>query len=290
MARVGYPLPSPLPRSLTAWLVSIGERGWTTRATGMSCSGGSATRVRACAIWSASAGAPASPVVSAARRRRLLADGRPATWLRGLSLGDLGHGGHDLRRHADAARELVRGDLVGGQPETRRLGARAAARVRLRQLPDGVGVASQAAPRDGDPTTRAPGRRGRGRRELLRRAPARRRGPWRHRHAAHRRRHQGDADRLRARPHRPRFRGAHRWLAGLLRRRSPPPSGTWSPTCRPRAIPPTASLAATRSSTPKSSAVRRSVWQPWQRPSVIRSACSLSTCCESTRARSACAS
>lgn len=77
-------------------------------------------------------------------RRRLVAAGRRAASLRGLSLGDLGHGGHDLRRHPDAAGELVRGDLVRGQPETRRLGTRAAARVGLRQLPDGVGVASQA--------------------------------------------------------------------------------------------------------------------------------------------------
>ena len=38
--------------------------------------------------------------------------------------------GHDLRRHADAVGELVRGDLVRGQPEAGRLRARAAARAR----------------------------------------------------------------------------------------------------------------------------------------------------------------
>jgi transposase-like protein len=50
-------------------------------------------------------------------RRRLVADGRRAASLRGLSLGDLGHSGHDPRWHPDAAGELVRGGLVRGQPE-----------------------------------------------------------------------------------------------------------------------------------------------------------------------------
>src|SRR3954451_6138776 len=41
-------------------------------------------------------------------RRRLVADGRRLASLCRLPVGDLGDGGHDLRRHADAAGELVR--------------------------------------------------------------------------------------------------------------------------------------------------------------------------------------
>jgi len=50
-------------------------------------------------------------------RWRLVADGRRAAPLLGLSIGDVGHGGGDLRRHAHAVEELVRGGLVCRQPE-----------------------------------------------------------------------------------------------------------------------------------------------------------------------------
>ena len=90
-------------------------------------------------------GVPALPGAAAVGRRvhlsvlrdcrwRLVADGRRAASLRGLPVGDLGDGGHDLRRHADAVGELVRSDLVRGQPEAGRLRAGAAARARAGQL------------------------------------------------------------------------------------------------------------------------------------------------------------
>jgi hypothetical protein len=50
-----------------AWLVSIRGRGWTTRATGMSCWSGSPTRGRACATWSGCVGAMVSAAASAGR-------------------------------------------------------------------------------------------------------------------------------------------------------------------------------------------------------------------------------
>ena len=49
--------------------------------------------------------------------------------LRRLPVGDVGHGRHDVRGHARSAGELVRGDLVRGQPEAGCLGARASAGV-----------------------------------------------------------------------------------------------------------------------------------------------------------------
>ena len=141
-----------------AWM-SVREPGWTTRASGMSCLSASPTRARACAPWSASAGARLRLLFLRYGRRRLVADGGRATSLRGLSLGDLGYGGHDLRRHTDAARELVRGDLVRGQSEARRLGARAAAGVGLRQLSRQGLIAPLRLPRSGSGLVRIRPRR-----------------------------------------------------------------------------------------------------------------------------------
>jgi ISXO2-like transposase domain len=109
--------------------------------------------------------------------RRLVADARRAAPLLGLSLGDFGHRRHDLRRDADAAGELVRGDLVRRQPEAGRVRVGAPAGAGAGQLPDRVGVAAQAPARDGAARARAAGRSGRGRRNLRRSKAYERRRP-----------------------------------------------------------------------------------------------------------------
>ena len=67
-------------------------------------------------------------------------------------------GRHDLRGHAQAAADVVHGDVVRHQPEERRQRARAAAGAGARQLRDGLDLAAQAAPGDGAAWPRSPQR------------------------------------------------------------------------------------------------------------------------------------
>src|SRR5438067_6302169 len=96
-------------------------------------------------------------------RRWLVADGRRATTLPRVPVGELGNGQNDLRRDPHAVGELVRGGLVRREPEAGCLRVGTATGARARELSDRVGVAAQAPTRDGPPGPGAAVRRRGGR-------------------------------------------------------------------------------------------------------------------------------
>ena len=81
----------------------------------------------------------------------------------GVRSSGFGHGGDDVRSHADAAANVVRRGMAADQPEAGRVGARGAACPGAWLLPDGVGDAESLSDRDGAARPRASGRPGRGR-------------------------------------------------------------------------------------------------------------------------------
>ncbi len=70
-----------------------------------------------------------------------------------LQVGDLADGRHGVPGHAQAAADMVSGDVVCHQSEERRQRARAATGARAGQLRDGLDLAAQAAPGDGPART-----------------------------------------------------------------------------------------------------------------------------------------
>ena len=111
------------------------------------------------------------------RERRAVDDVGWAAAVPELSRAHLADGRHDLRGHAQAAADVVPGDVVRHQPEERRQRPRPAAGARAGQLRDRLDVAAQAAPGDGPAGPRSPRRRGRGRRNLRRRPGKGQAGP-----------------------------------------------------------------------------------------------------------------
>ena len=69
----------------------------------------------------------------------------------GLRPPDLGDRRHDFPRYADAADDLVPGDVVGHQPENGRQRAGVAADSGTAELQNGLDVAPQVAAGDGAP-------------------------------------------------------------------------------------------------------------------------------------------
>ena len=141
----------------SAWVLAIALRlvEWTIRAPIRSFGRGFLTTPRVPRIWRVCAGQMVS--MSGLRRRSGMADLDAALEVRRLWAQDLGHGRDDLSSHPHAAEHVVCRDLAGDLAEERGLGTESARHARPGLLRDRVGVAAQAAPRDGPSRTRAAG-------------------------------------------------------------------------------------------------------------------------------------
>ena len=108
-----------------------------------------------CAAYLARTALAARLSMSGVPGREGVADLDSALEVRRLRAQDLGDCRNHLPSHAHAAEHVVCGHLAGHLAEERRLGAERARHARPGLLRDRVGVAAQAAPRDGAPRPRA---------------------------------------------------------------------------------------------------------------------------------------